>query len=122
MTHIIKPLAKSYIVLPVLQFLNGRKLDDMAGSCISGLRPSNVRIVDDLKPSEDPFKLNRVTIYTTEGRDFILGIEQEVEVLLPEYIKNGGELLEAANIPETVDWELVQQTKEELKSSEILDG
>jgi hypothetical protein len=95
-------ISRGFTVVPVLSFLTGHRLDDVVGAYVSGLRPSAVRI------SHGEIKLDarlwRVTIYVNEA-DFVMGIEQEVEVLLPEGCENGGDLDDRVGNPSCVDWD-----------------
>lgn len=97
MSESLDDISRGYTVIPVLEFLAGRRLDDVAGAYISALRPSSVRITTgEIKLDARPW---RVTIYVNPTEEFIVGIEQEVEVLLGEGIENGDELHQMAGCP-----------------------
>lgn len=78
--------------VPVLEFLRGRKLDEVVTSYLHALRPSMVRI------TEGTVKLDarrwRVTIFVKKIKRsfFVTRIEQEVPVLLPNGVSHGDAL------------------------------
>lgn len=83
---------RSYLSITVLPELTGLPLSDLILGYIQGLRPSTLRIIDN---DIDGFmtcdgRLYRVTVFLEKG--LIKEIEQEVEVGLPDGIKNGHEL------------------------------
>lgn len=76
-------------IIPVLQFLWGHKVDEVAMAYVHALRPSHIRISDGMIKCDA--QIWRITIYV-EKSDRIRKIEQEVEVALPHGIENGYEL------------------------------
>jgi hypothetical protein len=78
--------------IPVLEFLNGRLLDEVVMAHVHALRPSMVRI------TEGTIKLDariwRVTIYIklVGRRRFVRHIEQEVSIGLPKGLGHGDAL------------------------------
>lgn len=70
----------------VLEFLNGRKLDDVVLAYVNGLRPSCIRICEDAAHADA--RTWRVTIWVNEN-DIVKCINQEIEVWLPEGVRNG---------------------------------
>jgi hypothetical protein len=93
----------SYGVIEVLSFLKGRKWDEIALAYVHALRPSSIRV------TTGAIKLDaskwRVTVYV-DNDDTIRGIEQEVEVGIPENIPgviDGHTLSEAVNCTDSFD-------------------
>lgn len=73
----------------VLEFLNGRKLDEVAHAYISACRPSRVRVsTGEITLDSRPW---RVTVYV-DGENTIKYIEQEVQVTLPAGVRHGHDL------------------------------
>lgn len=73
----------------VLEFLNGRQWDDIALGYVHGLRPSAIRVTSGDETCDSVTW--RVTVYV-DDKNVITGMRQEVEVWLPEGVKNGGDL------------------------------
>jgi hypothetical protein len=75
-----------YLSIEVLTFLNGQPWDDVARAFVHALRPSEVRVsTGELKSDA---KLWRVTVMV-DRESRIIGIDQEVEVVLPDGFPHG---------------------------------
>jgi hypothetical protein len=91
----IGPLGEEYVLesehigfqcIPVLEFLKGKKWDEVALAYVHALRPSTIRVPkNEIKANAKPW---RVTVILNEY-DFIERIEQEVEVWLPDGVEHG---------------------------------
>jgi hypothetical protein len=78
-----------FMALPVLSQLIGRKWDAVALGLVHSLRPSAVRVTRDEETTDAVCW--RVTV-RVDGADRVEEIYQEVEVGLPDGIKNGREM------------------------------
>ena len=95
MKDYIGPLGEGYVpenghigfqCIPVLEFLKGRKWDEVALAYIHALRPSTIRVSkNELKSNAQPW---RVTVML-DADGFIEHIEQEVDVWLPDGVEHG---------------------------------
>lgn len=81
-----------YTVVRVLPELEGRPWTPVAAAHLRALRPSEVRVTCGGALTLDS-RLWRVTVYLSE-ESFVRGIEQEVEVDLPEGVQHGHDLRE----------------------------
>jgi hypothetical protein len=80
---------RGYMSIRVLECLNGKPLDEYAMALIHALRPSSVRVSHGGWTNSDA-RTWRVTVYQRDG--LIDGIEQEVEVGLPDGCPHGSAL------------------------------
>ncbi len=78
--------------IPVLEFLKGRRLDEVVMGYVHALRPSSVRITEGLMTCDA--SVWRVTVFVKKIKHtfFVDSISQEVEVLLPEGVAHGDAL------------------------------
>lgn len=77
-----------YTNIQVLPELTGKPWCAITQSYMHGLRPSNVRVVQQHGEIKSNAILWRVTVYLTDN-ERIERIEQEVEVELPDSVENG---------------------------------
>lgn len=70
-----------YTCIKVLQFLYGKKWDDVSLAFVHSLRPSYIRVIENSETSDS--KTWRVTVRLNDDKT-IREIEQEVEVWLPD--------------------------------------
>jgi len=80
--------ACGYTCIPVLEFLWGRRFDQVVMGYIHGLRPTTVRVSVDGGNCCDARRW-RVTVYTDKTGKWVEAIHQEIEVNLPEGVVHG---------------------------------
>ena len=84
-----------FTAIPILEFLWDRKWDEIALAYCHALNPTYIRVTTgDLKMDS---RTGRITVYVDE-EDTILYMEQEVEVGLPDEIKDGAALDELVGL------------------------
>ena len=76
---------RGYTVIRVLEFLNGRRWDDIALAYVHALRPSSIRVSAGIITCD--CRAWRVTVMIDDNK-IIDYIEQEVDVALPERISD----------------------------------
>lgn len=81
--------SRGYTSIEVLDFLSGKPWDDVALGFCHALRPSIIRVVTNGTQLDS--RTWRLTVYIDEN-NLIKKIFQEVEVGLPEGVRNGHEL------------------------------
>ena len=86
-----EPKAYSYALIPVLQFLWGRQLDEAVRAYLPALRPSSVRVT--IGEINLDARAWRVTIYVAKDTGLISRIEQEVTVESTPLYQNGHDLM-----------------------------
>jgi hypothetical protein len=84
-----RPTNTSYTSIKVLQFLYGRKCDNLILSYIHALRPSAIRVTSGYVTCDSVTW--RVTVFV-DSKNKVKSIEQEVEVALCEPFENGYQL------------------------------
>lgn len=84
-----KPTKSAWTTIKVLQFLYGRKCDDLILSYIHALRPSAIRITSGYVTCDA--MTWRVTVFV-DSKNKVKSIEQEVEVATCEPFENGYQL------------------------------
>lgn len=81
---------RGFLSIEPLAFLHGKPWNDIALAYVHALRPTRVRVV------QDSAQMNserwRVTVWLEKDGVTINSISQEVEVGLPDNIRNGSEL------------------------------
>lgn len=87
-----KPNHIGFLSIKVLEFLNGREWDEVALAYVHSLRPSCIRVTTDCITLDA--RTWRVTVYV-DNKNIITGIEQEVEVGLPDGVAHGEALRHA---------------------------
>lgn len=91
-SHLIpyeQPEQISYLNIPVLEFLKGRKWDEIALAYCHAMNPTSIRVTSGLIKLDS--RIGRITVYV-DDENKIEGIEQEVEIGLPEGVEDGYEL------------------------------
>lgn len=83
---------RSYLVVECLSELKGKPWDDNALGLVQGLRPSQLRVVNDRIQLDA--QSWRVTVWLRLDGKTIKRIEQEVQVGLPEGVDHGHHLSE----------------------------
>lgn len=78
--------------IPVLEFLKGRKVDEVVMSYIHALRPSSVRISEGMLTCDASVWRVTVMVKRVKRDLYVESVTQEVEVLLPEGVAHGDAL------------------------------
>jgi len=82
---------RGFLCLPVLPFLIGKRWDEVTLGYVQSLRPTHLRVVTDGIIQLDS-QTWRVTVYLNGEDGLITGIEQEVEIGLPDGVSCGSSM------------------------------
>ena len=83
-----EPTCRGYMEVPVLEFLKGKKWDEVALAYVHALRPTAIRVTSGIETLD--CRIWRVNVHVNNYEDLIIEeIEQEVEVGLPDGIQHG---------------------------------